>query len=72
MKTNIVFHKLEEADGYPHFNERFFEQNMNSIQFAIKDPYKEQFEKLKQTATNEMTELHIREEKLCAHDDNVL
>jgi len=70
MKTNIVFHKLEEADGYPHFNERFFEQNMNSIQFAIKDPYKEQFEKLKQTATNEMTELHIREEKLCAHDDN--
>ena len=70
MKTNHTFHKLEQEDCYPHFNERFFEQDMDSIQMAMQDPYKQQFDKLKQTATDQMTELTLKNEKLDDHVDN--
>ena len=70
LKTNMTFHKLEQEDGYPHFNERFFEQNMKSRQMAIKDPYQQQFEKLKLTAADQMTELTLKNEKLDDHVDN--
>ena len=70
MKTNYTFHKLEKEDNYPHFNERFFEQDMNSKQITIQDPYKQHFDKLKQAATDQMTELTLKNEKLDEHVDN--
>ncbi|MBO4523985.1 MAG: hypothetical protein J5723_04795 [Ruminococcus sp.] len=70
MKTNIIFHKLEEADGYPHFNERFFDQDMTSRQIKIRDPYQEKLDNLKKTASDQMTELTIGSTKLNAHEDN--
>ena len=70
MKTNRTFHELETADGYPHFNERFFEQDMDSRQMNIQDPYQEKFDRLKQTAADQMTELTLKNEKLDARVDN--
>ena len=70
MKTNRTFHELEEADGYPHFNERFFDQNMNSKQIAIQDPYQQRFDSLKRTSSDHMSELPAPESKLDDHVDN--
>jgi hypothetical protein len=70
MKTNRTFHELEEADGYPNFNERFFEQDMTSRQMNIRDPYQEKFDSLKKTASNEMTGLTVESGKLAEHGNN--
>ena len=70
MKTNHTFHELEEADGYPNFNERFFDQDMTSRQIRIRDPYQEKFDNLKKTASDQMTELTVKSRKLNAHEDN--
>lgn len=70
MKTNIIFHKLEEEDGYPNFNERFFEQDMTSRQLKIRDPYQEKVESLKKTASEEMSELTVQSGTLAGHSDD--
>ena len=67
MKTNRTFHELEEADGYPQFNERFFDQNMDSKQMAIQDPYQQRFDSLKRTSSDHMSELPVPESKLDDH-----
>ena len=67
MKTNRTFHELETADGYPHFNERFFEQDMDSRQMNIRDPYQEKFDSLKKTASDHMSELPSPGGKLGDH-----
>ena len=43
---------------------------MKIRQMAIKDPYQQQFEKLKLTAADQMTELTLKNEKLDDHVDN--
>ncbi|MBR5682003.1 MAG: hypothetical protein IKW96_01805 [Ruminococcus sp.] len=70
MKTNRTFHKLEEADGYPNFNERFFEQDMTSRQMKISDPYQEKFDALRKTASSEMTEIAVKDGTLAEHVDD--
>ncbi|WP_028519487.1 hypothetical protein [Ruminococcus flavefaciens] len=56
MVTNIAYHKLEEADGFPHFNERFFEQEMDIRGSAIKDPYQQKLEDRMRTASDAMND----------------
>lgn len=56
MVTNIAYHKLEAADGFPHFNERFFEQEMDIRGSAIKDPYQQKMEDRMRTASDAMND----------------
>lgn len=56
MVTNIAYHKLEAADGFPHFNERFFEQEMDIRGSAIKDPYQQKMEDCMRTASDAMND----------------
>lgn len=55
--TNITYHKLEEADGFPQFNERFFEQEMDKRGSAIKDPYQLELERRMRTASDAMSDV---------------
>ncbi len=57
IRTNIAYHKLEAADGFPHFNERFFEQEMDIRGSAIKDPYQQQMEDRMRTASDAMSDV---------------
>ena len=57
IRTNIAYHKLEAADGFPHFNERFFEQEMDIRGSAIKDPYQQQMENRMRTASDAMSDV---------------
>lgn len=59
MKTNVVFHELEQADGYPHFNERFFEQDMTKRQLAIKDPYQIELERITRNSSDSMPDVEL-------------
>ncbi|WP_295067772.1 hypothetical protein [Ruminococcus sp.] len=57
LKVNMTYHKLENCDGFPHFNERFFDQEMDRHQYGIKDPYQEKIDSLKRHNPNEMSDL---------------
>lgn len=61
LKVNMIYHKLETCDGFPHFNERFFDQEMDRHQYGIKDPYQEKIDSLKRQNSNEMSDLVIPE-----------
>ncbi|MBR2284026.1 MAG: hypothetical protein IJ874_06360 [Ruminococcus sp.] len=45
--ANRKYRWLEQQYGFPYFNERFEEQNMNAVQRNIKDDYQVQYEELK-------------------------
>ena len=57
LKINITYHKLEEADGFPQFNERFFDQEMDIKQYGIKDPYQQMIDDRKRTASDSMSDV---------------
>ncbi|WP_297958571.1 hypothetical protein [uncultured Ruminococcus sp.] len=57
LTTNFTYHKLEEADGFPHFNERFFEQEMDRQQFGIKNPFQQEMERRMKTASDSMSDI---------------
>lgn len=57
LKINMTYHKLEAADGFPQFNERFFEQEMDIRQGKIKDPYQQMIDDRKRTASDTMTDV---------------
>lgn len=57
LKVNMTYHKLETCDGFPHFNERFFDQEMDRHQYGIKDPYQEKIDALKRNNSSEMSDL---------------
>lgn len=59
LKINIDYHKLEEADGFPQFSERFFEQEMDIRQGKIKDPYQQMIDDRKRTASDTMSDVVI-------------
>ena len=59
LKINMTYHKLETCDGFPHFNERFFDQEMDRHQYDIKDPYQEKIDSLKRSNPNEMSEISL-------------
>lgn len=57
LKINMTYHKLEACDGFPHFNERFFDQEMDRHQYEIKDPFQHKIDSMKNKTSNEMTDL---------------
>jgi hypothetical protein len=61
LKINMIYHKLENCDGFPHFNERFFDQEMDRHQFGIKDPYQQKVDNFQKTASNEMSDIILPE-----------
>lgn len=70
MAANIVYHRLEEADGFPHFSERFYDQDMDRKQAAIKDPYQTEFERLKKSASDSMSELTAPDDEIDEYIDD--
>ncbi|WP_028514179.1 hypothetical protein [Ruminococcus flavefaciens] len=59
LKINVTYHKLEEADGFPQFNERFFDQEMDIRQYGIKNPYQQMIDDRKRTASDSMSDVTI-------------
>ncbi|EWM52908.1 hypothetical protein [Ruminococcus flavefaciens] len=57
--TNMTYHKLEEADGFPQFNERFFDQEMDIRQSRIKDPFQAEMERRQRTASDSMADISL-------------
>ncbi|SEH57097.1 hypothetical protein SAMN02910265_01538 [Ruminococcus flavefaciens] len=57
LKVNMTYHKLETCDGFPHFNERFFDQEMDRHQYGIKDPYQQKVDNFQRTASDEMSDI---------------
>ncbi|WP_303836373.1 hypothetical protein [Ruminococcus flavefaciens] len=57
LKINVSYHKLEAADGFPQFNERFFEQEMDIRQGKIKDPYQQMIDDRRKTASDTMSDV---------------
>lgn len=63
MKINVQYHKLEECDGFPHFNERFFDQEMDKQQSKIQDPYKYKKDMRSRHSSDEMTDVDFGDHK---------
>lgn len=57
LVTNRTYHKLETSEGFPHFNERFFEQEMDRNQYSIKNPYQQKLEGMKRTSSDAMDDI---------------
>ena len=70
MKINIQYHKLEECEGFPHFNERFFDQEMDKKQSKIKDPYQDKMDKRSRYSSNEMTDVDFDDHKYQEYPKN--
>ena len=70
LKINITYHKLEEADGFPQFNERFFEQEMDIRQGKIKDPYQQMIDDRKRTASDSMSDVTIPQNSPDGYTEN--
>jgi hypothetical protein len=64
MYTNITYHKLEKADGFPNFSIIHFEQEKNSIQLGIKDPYRVIMEEKMKSASDTMADVTAVEGEL--------
>ncbi|MCR5600437.1 MAG: hypothetical protein K6G33_06845 [Ruminococcus sp.] len=63
LKINIQYHKLEASDGFPHFNERFFDQEMDTQQSKIKDPYQDKIDRNRKYSSDEMTDIDFNDQK---------
>ena len=59
LKINVQYHKLESCDGFPHFNERFFDQEMDKQQSKIKDPYQDKIDRNKKYSSDAMTDIDL-------------
>ncbi|MDD7517641.1 hypothetical protein [Ruminococcus flavefaciens] len=70
LKINITYHKLEESDVFPHFNERFFDQEMDKRQYGIKDPYQLKMEKLQKNASSDMSDVSVADLKERSNSEN--
>lgn len=54
---NRTYQYLSEQAGFPHFNERRLNQDFDKQQREIKDEFQQNYERLKKTETNEMSDL---------------
>lgn len=55
--VNKEYHYLEKQFGFPYFNERFEEQNLDTRQRAIKDEYQQNYERLLKNSSSEMDDI---------------
>ncbi len=70
IRANIIYHQLEEEQGFPHFNERFMEQEEERFQRGILDKYEMQMQQRMKTATDKMDELGCSDKTLEKNDDS--
>jgi hypothetical protein len=68
LKINVQYHKLEASDGFPHFNERFFDQEMDKQQSKIKDPYQDKIDKNRKYSSDAMTDIALNEDIVREYD----
>lgn len=57
--ANKKYHYLENQFGFPHFNERLEEQNLDQRQRKIKDEFQQQYEQYKKTSSSDMTDINV-------------
>jgi hypothetical protein len=50
--ANKKYHWLEQQDGFPYFNTRFRNQEIDTSQWNIKDPYTQTYEEIKNKDNN--------------------
>ncbi len=70
--ANKEYHYLEKQFGFPYFNERFEEQNLDKRQREIKDEYQQNYERLMKTSSSDMTDITsaVRTVDLNKKEDN--
>ncbi len=55
--ANTKYAYLKEQPGFPHFNERRFDQEFDKQQRGIKDEFQMKYERLQKTSTDEMSDI---------------
>lgn len=50
--VNKKYKWLTQQDGFPYFNTRFRDQELDSVQWNIKDPYQQNYEEIKKKDNN--------------------
>ncbi len=64
LKANITYHWLEEQEGFPHFNERFQEQEIGRFEWEHKNPYERQADRRKKTESDAMNDIDLSDQQL--------
>ncbi|MBO5163812.1 MAG: hypothetical protein J6B75_05125 [Ruminococcus sp.] len=57
--ANKRYEYLETQAGFPHFNERCFNQEFDKKQREIKDEFQQNYERIIKTSSNEMTDIDM-------------
>ncbi|MBR6670076.1 MAG: hypothetical protein IKL31_04935 [Ruminococcus sp.] len=74
--ANIVYHKLENSYGFPHFNERFSEYEEEKNQRKIMDKYEMEMRRRMKTATDTMSgvdsPIEILEDNDLSHKPDIM
>jgi predicted membrane protein len=52
IMVNRKYKWLEQQDGFPYFNTRFRDQELDRVQWNIKDPYQQNYEEIKKRYNN--------------------
>ncbi|SHM67241.1 hypothetical protein [Ruminococcus flavefaciens] len=50
--VNRKYNWLTQQDGFPYFNTRFRDQELDRVQWNIKDPYQQNYEEIKKRSNN--------------------
>lgn len=72
ISVNEQYHYLENQTGFPYFNERFEEQNLDTCQRGIKDEYQQNYERLIKNSSSDMADVDsaVRTDDLTKKEDN--
>lgn len=70
---NKEYHYLENQFGFPYFNERFEEQNIDTRQREIKDEYQQNYERYMKTSSSDMSDISsaVRNADLVKKDNDI-
>lgn len=70
---NKEYHYLENQFGFPYFNERFEEQNIDTRQREIKDEYQQNYERYMKTSSSDMSDISsaVRNADLIKKDNDI-
>lgn len=70
---NKEYQYLENQFGFPYFNERFEEQNIDTRQREIKDEYQQNYERYMKTSSSDMSDIGsvVRSADLVKKDNDI-
>lgn len=73
ISCNKEYHYLENQFGFPYFNERFEEQNIDTRQREIKDEYQQNYERYMKTSSSDMSDISsaVRNADLIKKDNDI-